>query len=169
MKISQLNLINIKSSSQIEKNDNNNINSCSNFNKYGLSLVNQNQINNNAKRNNKKSTSNDKTPILFNYFNNSNKKIESFFNKNKSKFKLNNQFIIKSIKKIIEHQRPKNNSLKKYINTQKFLTDSTNYCLININSSKENQANKKFQTINPVKSISISNNQFFKYIKDFQK
>ena len=169
MKISQLNLINIKSSSQIEKNNNNNINSCSNFNKYGLSLVNQNQINNNAKRNNKKSTSNDKTPILFNYFNNSNKKIESFFNKNKNNFKLNNQFILKSIKKIIEHQRPKNNSLKKYINTQKFLTDSTNYCLININSSKENQANKKFQTINPVKSISISNNQFFKYIKDFQK
>ena len=175
MKTMQINLINLKSSSQIDKNCNNNLNSCTNFNKYGLSLGKQNQINNNIRNNNKKLSCKGKSNFHFNYFNKSNKdkskekKVDHYFSKKKDNFKLNNKMILKSIKKIIENKRPKNNSLKKYINTQKLLTDSSNYCLLDMNSLNENETKKMFQTINPVKSISISNNQFFKYIKDFKK
>ena len=80
---------------------------------------------------------------------------------------MDNQIIFRTIKKIIEHQRPKNNSLRKYINTQKILTDSSSYCLLDMNSLNENETKKMIQTINPIKSISISNNQFFNCIKEF--
>jgi len=125
------------------------------------------------RNNNKKLSCKDKNSILFHYFNNTNKaqinekNTEKISNKTKNKFNLNNQIILKSIKKIIEHQRPKNNSLRKYINTQKFLTDSTAYCLLDMNSLNENETKKMIQTINPIKSISISNNQFFNTIKEF--
>ena len=171
IKIMQFNTNSIKSSSQI---DNQNINSCTNFNKYRTSLgINRIHLNLNLRNNNKKLSCKEKNPILFNYFNNTNKaqikekNTEKISNKSKNKFNLNNQIILKSLKKIIEHQRPKNNSLRKYINTQKFLNDSTAYCLLDMNSLNENETKKMIQTINPVKSISISNNQFFNTIKEF--
>ena len=170
IKIMQFNTNNIKSSSQ---KDNQNINSCTNFYKYRASLgINRIHLNLNLRNNNKKLSCKDKNSILFHYFNNTNKaqinekNTEKISNKTKNKFNLNNQIILKSIKKIIEHQRPKNNSLRKYINTQKFLTDSTAYCLLDMNSLNENETKKMIQTINPVKSISISNNQFFNTIKE---
>ena len=168
----QFNTNNIKSSSQI---DNQNINSCTNFNKYRASLgINKIHLNLNLRSNNKKLSCKEKNPILFNYFNNNNNKAqkkekntEKNYNKEKNKFNLDNQIIFRTIKKIIEHQRPKNNSLRKYINTQKILTDSSSYCLLDMNSLNENETKKMIQTINPIKSISISNNQFFNCIKEF--
>ena len=166
VKIMQFNS-NIKPSSKIE---NQIINSCTNFNKYGLSLVNKIHLNQNLRKDNKKLSCKEKNPILFNYFNKENKgktkkkNISNIFNKNKIKFNLNNKYILKGIKKIISNQRPKNNSLRKYINPRKFWTNST-YSLVTMNSFDENETKKMIHTINPIKSISISNNQFC--IKEF--
>ena len=154
---------NIKSSSLINSQ---NLNSCTKNNKYRFSLANKKiHLNLNLRKDNKKFSSKEKNPISLNHFNNNIKpKRINIFNKNK--INANNKVIFKSIKKIIEHQRSKNNSLRKYINTQKFLTDST-FCLLDMNSLNENETKKMIQTINPIKSISISNNQFFKCIKKF--
>ena len=164
IKIKQFNSNSIKSPSKI-------LNSCANINKYGLSLVEKKQINPNSKKDNNKFPCKDNNSILFNYFNDSNKgktdkkNINKYFKKNKIQFNINNKNILKSIKKIIANQRTKNNSLRKFINTQK-LTDST-HCILDTNSLNENETKKMIQSINPVKSISISNNQFFKCIKKF--
>ena len=164
IKIKQFNSNIIKSPSKI-------LNSCANINKYGLSLVEKKQINPNSKKDNNKFPCKENNSILFNYFNDSNKgktdkkNINKYFKKNKIQFNINNKNILKSIKKIIANQRTKNNSLRKFINTQK-LTDST-HCILDTNSLNENETKKMIQSINPVKSISISNNQFFKCIKKF--
>ena len=154
---------NIKSSSLINSQ---NLNSCTHHNKYRFSLANKKiHLNLNLRKDNKKFSSKEKNPISLNHFNNNIKpKRTNIFKKNK--INTNNKVIFKSIKKIIEHQRSKNNSLRKYINTQKFLTDST-FCLLDMNSLNENETKIMIQTINPIKSISISNNQFFKCIKKF--
>ena len=154
---------NIKSSSLINSQ---NLNSCTHHNKYRFSLANKKiHLNLNLRKDNKKFSSKEKNPISLNHFNNNIKpKRINIFNKNK--INPNNKVIFKSIKKILEHQRSKNNSLGKYINTQKFLTDST-FCLLDMNSLNENETKKMIQTINPIKSISISNNRFFKCIKKF--
>ena len=163
IKIKQFASNNIKSSSPINSQ---NLNSCTNFKKYRFSLANKKiHLNLNLRKDNKKYSSKEKNPITLNLFNNNIKpKRANIFNKNK--INTNNKVILKSIKKIMKHQRTKNNSLRKYINTQKFLTDST-FCLFDINSLNENETKKMIQTINPIKSISISNNQFFKCIKEF--
>ena len=67
---------------------------------------------------------------------------------------------MKKIKKMIKIKGIKNKSMKKNINTQKLLTDSS-LSMPDLNLLNENEAKKKYQTINVVKSISISNNQFF--------
>ena len=163
IKIKQFVSNNIKSSSIINSQ---NLNSCTNYKKYRFSLANKKiHLNLNLRKDNKKYSSKEKNPITLNLFNNNIKPKRAYiFNKNK--INTNNKVILKSIKKIIEHQRTKNNSLRKYINTQKFLTDST-FCLLDMNSMNENETKKMIQTINPIKSISISNNQFFKCIKEF--
>ena len=46
------------------------------------------------------------------------------------------------------------------------MTDSAN-CFPDMNSLNEIESKRMIQTINPVRSISISNNQFFKCIKKF--
>ena len=58
--------------------------------------------------------------------------------------------------------------MKKHINMQKFLTESS-ICMLDLNSLNENEAKKKYQTINAVKSISISNNQFFNMKNEFKR
>ena len=163
IKIKQFTSNNIKSSSLISSQ---NLNSLSNYNKYRFSLGNNKiHLNLNLRSNNKKFSSKEKNPISLNHFNNTIKPKRTN-NFNNIKNNTNNKVILQSIKKIIEHQRTKNNSLRKYINTQKFLTDST-FCLLDMNSMNENETKKMIQTINPIKSISISNNQFFKCIKKF--
>ena len=163
IKIKQFTSNNIKSSSLISSQ---NLNSLSNYNKYRFSLGNNKiHLNLNLRSNNKKFSSKEKNPISLNHFNNTIKPKRTN-NFNNIKNNTNNKVILQSIKKIIEHQRIKNNSLRKYINTQKFLTDST-FCLLDMNSMNENETKKMIQTINPIKSISISNNQFFKCIKKF--
>ena len=166
IKIKQFNSNIIKSSSNIE---NQNLNSCCNFNKFGLSLENKIQSNQKLRQVNKKLSLKETNPILFNYFNKVNKEkrkeknINNIFNKNIIKFQYNNKVILKGIKEIISNQRPKNKSLRRYTNTQKFWADS----LFDMNSLNENETRKMIQTINPVKSISISDNQFFKSLKEF--
>ena len=163
IKIKQFTSNSIKSSSLISSQ---NLNSLSNYNKYRFSLGNNKiHLNLNLRSNNKKFSSKEKNPISLNHFNNTIKPKRTN-NFNNIKNNTNNKVILQSIKKIIEHQRTKNNSLRKYINTQKFLTDST-FCLLDMNSMNENKTKKMIQTINPIKSISISNNQFFKCIKKF--
>ena len=163
IKIKQFTSNRIKSSSLISSQ---NLNSLSNYNKYRFSLGNNKiHLNLNLRSNNKKFSSKEKNPISLNHFNNTIKPKRTN-NFNNIKNNTNNKVILQSIKKIIEHQRTKNNSLRKYINTQKFLTDST-FCLLDMNSMNENETKKMIQTINPIKSISISNNQFFKCIKKF--
>ena len=163
IKIKQFNSNSIKSSSLIASQ---NINSCTNYNKYRFAFSNNKiHLNLNLKKDNKKFSSKEKNPISLNHFNNNIKpKRANIFNKIKNY--ANNKVILKSLKKIRENQRSKNNSLRKFINIQKFLTDST-FCLLDMNSLNENETKKIIQTINPVKSISISNNQFFKCIKEF--
>ena len=163
IKIKQFTSNSIKSSSLISSQ---NLNSLSNYNKYRFSLGNNKiHLNLNLRSNNKKFSSKEKNPISLNHFNNTIKPKRTN-NFNNIKNNTNNKVILQSIKKIIEHQRTKNNSLRKFINTQKFLTDST-FCLLDMNSMNENETKKMIQTINPIKSISISNNQFFKCIKKF--
>ena len=163
IKIKQFTSNSIKSSSLISSQ---NLNSLSYYNKYRFSLGNNKiHLNLNLRSNNKKFSSKEKNPISLNHFNNTIKPKRTN-NFNNIKNNTNNKVILQSIKKIIEHQRTKNNSLRKYINTQKFLTDST-FCLLDMNSMNENETKKMIQTINPIKSISISNNQFFKCIKKF--
>ena len=163
IKIKQFTSNSIKSSSLISSQ---NLNSLSNYNKYRFSLGNNKiHLNLNLRSNNKKFSSKEKNPISLNHFNNTIKPKRTN-NFNNIKNNTNNKVILQSIKKIIEHQRTKNNSLRKYINTQKFLTDST-FCLLDMNSMNENETKKMIQAINPIKSISISNNQFFKCIKKF--
>ena len=163
IKIKQFTSNSIKSSSLISSQ---NLNSLSNYNKYRFSLgKNKIHLNLNLRSNNKKFSSKEKNPISLNHFNNTIKPKRTN-NFNNIKNNTNNKVILQNIKKIIEHQRTKNNSLRKYINTQKFLTDST-FCLLDMNSMNENETKKMIQTINPIKSISISNNQFFKCIKKF--
>ena len=58
--------------------------------------------------------------------------------------------------------------MKKNINTQKLLTDYS-LCMLDSNSLNENETKRKYQTINAVKSISISNNQFFNQRSEFKK
>ena len=163
IKIKQFTSNSIKSSSLISSQI---LNSLSNYNKYRFSLGNNKiHLNLNLRSNNKKFSSKEKNPISLNHFNNTIKPKRTN-NFNNIKNNTNNKVILQSIKKIIEHQRTKNNSLRKFINTQKFLTDST-FCLLDMNSMNENETKKMIQTINPIKSISISNNQFFKCIKKF--
>ena len=111
---------------------------------------------------------------LHNYFNCSSKEknkdinFVNFLKNNKLMYDLNNKEILRKIKKIIEIKKPKNNSMKKDINTHKFLTESPMW-MLDLNSLNENEAKKKYQTINTVKSISISNNQFFNSKSEFKK
>ena len=111
---------------------------------------------------------------LHNYFNYSSKEknkdinFVNFLKNNKLMCDLNNKEILRKIKKIIDVKKPKNNSMKKDINTQKFLTESPMWVL-DLNSLNENEAKKKYQTINTVKSISISNNQFFNSKSEYKK
>ena len=60
---------------------------------------------------------------------------------------------------MVKMKEPKYKSMKKNINTQKFLTESST-CMPDLTLLNENEAKKKYQIINLVKSISISNNQF---------
>ena len=76
--------------------------------------------------------------------------------------------LIEDIKKTGNKKELKNKSMKKHINMQKFLTESS-ICMLDLNSLNENEAKKKYQTINAVKSISISNNQFFNMKNEFKR
>ena len=58
--------------------------------------------------------------------------------------------------------------MKKNINTQIFLTEPSIY-MLDLNSLNENDAKKKYQTINAVRTISISNNEFFNMKNEFNK
>ena len=171
IKIMQLNPNSVKPSSKLEKNEN--INSCNNNKKYGLSLVKRIHLNLNLRKDNKKLSCKVSNPILFNYFNKDNKdktketNHSNIFDKNKNKFNLNNKIILNGIKKIIANHHSKNNSLRKYINPQKLWTNPT-YNIIVTNSLNESETKKMIHTINPVRSISISNNQFFKCIKELE-
>ena len=142
IKIKQFTSNSIKSSSLISSQ---NLNSLSNYNKYRFSLGNNKiHLNLNLRSNNKKFSSKEKNPISLNHFNNTIKPKRTN-NFNNIKNNTNNKVILQSIKKIIEHQRTKNNSLRKYINTQKFLTDST-FCLLDMNSMNENETKKMIQS-----------------------
>lgn len=57
---------------------------------------------------------------------------------------LNNKEILRKIKKIIEIKKPKNNSMKKDINTQKFLTESPMW-MLDLNSLNENEAKRNIK------------------------
>jgi hypothetical protein len=160
--------------SQIVKNA-----SCNtNFNnKYCLSSLIRNKtstIHNLKKKYNTNKKLFNKENNLHNYFNYSSKEknkdinFVNFLKNNKLMCDLNNKEILRKIKKIIEIKKPKNNSMKKDINTQKFLTESPMW-MLDLNSLNENEAKKKYQTINAVKSISISNNQFFNSKSEFKK
>ena len=89
-------------------------------------------------------------------------------NNNKIIYDLNDKGIKNRIYKFIGIKKQKNYSMKKDINMQKILNESPMWpkdlsCL-NVNEEK-----RKYQTINIVKSISISNNQFFNSKKEFKK
>ncbi len=99
---------------------------------------------------------------LYKYFNSNTSKeknndlnLVNFLNNNKIIYNLNN----KDIKKIVKMKEPKYKSMKKNINTQKFLTESST-CMPDLTLLNENEAKKKYHIINLVRSISISNNQF---------
>lgn len=158
----------------VNKNASCNTNS---FNKYCLSSFIRNKtstIHNLKKKYNTNKKLLSKENNLHNYFNYSSKEknkdinFVNFLKNNKLMCDLNNKEILRKIKKIIEIKKPKNNSMKKDINTQKFLTESPMW-MLDLNSLNENEAKKKYQTINTVKSISISNNQFFNSKSEFKK
>lgn len=158
----------------INKNASCNTNS---YNKYCLSSFIRNKtstIHNLKKKYNTNKKLLSKENNLHNYFNYSSKEknkdinFVNFLKNNKLMCDLNNKEILRKIKKIIEIKKPKNNSMKKDINTQKFLTESPMW-MLDLNSLNENEAKKKYQTINTVKSISISNNQFFNSKSEFKK
>ena len=154
-------------------------NSCCNTNKYCLSSVAKNKplIIQNLKK---------KIDINSKIYNKDNHDLHRFFNSNLSKdknndlnlinflnnnkiiYNLNNKEILKKINKIVRIKEPKNKSMKKYTKTQKLLTESS-ICMLDLNSLNENGAKKKYQTINAVKSISISNNQFFNQKSEYKK
>ena len=157
----------------------NNKNSCCNTNKCCLSSVVKNKplIIQNLK---KKLDTNSKiynkdNHDLHRFFNlnlskdkNNDLNLLNFFNNNKIIYNLNNKEILKKINTIVRIKEPKNKSMKKYTKTQKLLTESS-ICMLDLNSLNENGAKKKYQTINAVKSISISNNQFFNKKSEFKK
>lgn len=158
----------------VNKNASCNTNS---YNKYCLSSFIRNKtstIHNLKKKYNTNKKLLSKENNLHNYFNYSSKEknkdinFVNFLKNNKLMCDLNNKEILRKIKKIIEIKKPKNNSMKKDINTQKFLTESPMW-MLDLNSLNENEAKKKYQTINTVKSISISNNQFFNSKSEFKK
>lgn len=158
----------------VNKNASCNTNS---YNKYCLSSFIRNKtstIHNLKKKYNTNKKFLSKENNLHNYFNYSSKEknkdinFVNFLKNNKLMCDLNNKEILRKIKKIIEIKKPKNNSMKKDINTQKFLTESPMW-MLDLNSLNENEAKKKYQTINTVKSISISNNQFFNSKSEFKK
>ena len=157
----------------------NNKNSCCNTNKFCLSSFVKNKplkIHNLKKQlNNNKKLTNEDNPNFYNFFNsyssiekNNNLNLLNFINNNKIICKLNNKDILQKVKKIVKYKKPKNKSMKKNINTQKLLTDYSQ-CILDFNSLNENEAKRKYQTINAVKSISISNNQFCTKISEFKK
>ena len=158
----------------------NNKNSYLNTNKCCLSSISKNKslkIHNLKKKfnNNKLILINKNNNNFHNYFNSNNSKennnnlnFVNFLNNNKIITNLNNKDILKKIKKIVEIKEPKNKSMKKNIKTQKLLTDSSIF-MLDFNSLNENEAKRKYQTINVVKSISISNNQFFNPKIEFKK
>ncbi len=149
----------------------NNKNSCCTSKKFCLSTLAKNKpltIHNLKKKfdTNKKIFNKDKNN-LHKYFNsnlskekNNDLNLANFINNNKIIYNLNNKEIMKKIRKMIKIKGIKNKSMKKHINTQKILNDSS-ICMPDLNLLNENEAKKKYQTINVVKSISISNNQFF--------
>ena len=92
----------------------------------------------------------------------------NFLNNNKIIYNLNNKEILKKINKIVRIKESKNKSMKKNTKTQKLLTESS-ISMLDFNSLNENGAKRKYQTINEVKSISISNNQFFNPKNEFKK
>ena len=158
----------------VNKNASCNTNS---YNKYCLSSFIRNKtstIHNLKKKYNTNKKLLSKENNLHNYFNYSSKEknkdinFVNFLKNNKLMCDLNNKEILRKIKKIIDIKKPKNNSMKKDINTQKFLTESPMW-MLDLNSLNENEAKKKYQTINTVKSISISNNQFFNSKSEFKK
>jgi len=158
----------------VNKNASCNTNS---YNKYCLSSFIRNKtstIHNLKKKYNTNKKFLSKENNLHNYFNYSSKEknkdinFVNFLKNNKLMCDLNNKEILRKIKKIIDIKKPKNNSMKKDINTQKFLTESPMW-MLDLNSLNENEAKKKYQTINTVKSISISNNQFFNSKSEFKK
>ena len=100
--------------------------------------------------------------------NNMDLNLANFLNNNKIIYNLNNKEIMKKINKIVRIKEPKNKSMKKNIKTKKLLTESFIY-MLDSNSLNENGAKRKYQTINAVKSISISNNQFFNQKSEYKK
>ena len=84
------------------------------------------------------------------------------------KYNLNNKEIFRKMKKIVEIKEPKNKSVKKNFNTKKLITECS-ICMLDVDSLNENETKKKYQTINAVKSICISNNQFFNQKSEFKK
>ena len=157
----------------------NNKNSCCNTNKCCLSSIVKNKpliIQNLKKKfdNNSKIYNKDNHD-LHRFFNsnlskdkNNDLNLVNFLNNNKIIYNLNNKEILNKINKIVRIKEPKNKSMKKNIKTKKLLTESS-ICLLDLNSLNENGAKKKYQTINAVKSISISNNQFFNQKSEFKK
>ena len=158
----------------------NNKNSCCNTKKYCLSSfpINKSIKIHNLKKKFKtnKIVFNENNQNLSKYFNSysskeknsNNLNLINFLKNNKILSNINNQDILKKIKKIVEKKEPKNKSMKKNINTQKLLTDYS-LCMLDSNSLNENETKRKYQTINAVKSISISNNQFFNQRSEFKK
>jgi hypothetical protein len=156
----------------------NNKNSFFNSNKFCLSSISKNnpiKILNLKKKFYANKIINKQDNQNFNkYFNsnsrekNNNQNVLNFLNKNKIIRNLNNKDLLKKIKKIVDIKESKNKSMKKNIKTQKLLTDSF-MCMLDFNSLNENETKKKYQTINVVKSISISNNQFFNQKSEFKK
>ena len=152
-------------------NNKNNKNSCCTSKKFCLSTTVKNKpltIHNLKKKfDTNKKIFNKNNNNIHKYFNSNSSKeknndlnLVKFFNNNKIIYNLNNKEIMKKIKKMIKIKGIKNKSMKKNINTQKLLTDSS-LSMPDLNLLNENEAKKKYQTINVVKSISISNNQFF--------
>lgn len=157
----------------------NNKNSCLNTNKFCLSSFAKNKplkIHNlKQKFNTNKKLVKEGNQNFSNFFNsylskdkNNNLNLLSFINNNKIICNLNNKDILQQVKKIVKYKNPKNKSMKKNINTQKLLTDYSQ-CMLDFNSLNENEAKRKYQTINAVKSISISNNQFCNQKNEFKK
>ena len=159
----------------------NNKNSCCNCNtnKYCLSSMAKNKplkIQNLKKKFDTNTKIYNKDNNLKKFFNSNLSKDKSnidlnlmnFLNNNKIIYNLNNKEILKKINKIVRIKESKNKSMKKNTKTQKLLTESS-ISMLDFNSLNENGAKRKYQTINEVKSISISNNQFFNPKNEFKK